>query len=435
MAFSRLMLTTDGKTLYAKAQQGKTLQFTRIGIGDGDIGSGSLVNRTTLISQKLSLLIDVIQLVDETESAIITTLKNENLAEGFYFREIGIFAKDPDTQQEKLYLYDNAGAHGEYIPDNQSGVIVNERLKFLLLLENVTTVSFVPSGNPIYLSMDDIDDTIFSEATLWSSAKTKAEIDAALTLTSDQDQVPIGSGPGKLLQWVSWFTNRIKAITGKVNWYDTPDTTLAAAKTHIDSAAPHAGHETPAGAQAKVTAHEGAANPHPGYIPKSLATATDQVMVSTGVGAWAVKTLAQFKSWLGLGDAAYKNTGTAAGTVAAGDHAHNTYVPHSLATAANDFLVASGAGAFVKKTLAEVKAILGLGTAAYTASTAYATAAQGTLADNALPKAGGTLTGAVVAHTGTDYTTKRVRNIYCGTADLTPGVSPLDNGTIYVMYE
>lgn len=36
---------------------------------------------------------------------------------------------------------------------------------------------------------------------------------------------------------------------------------------------------------------------------------------------------------------------------------------------------------------------LGLGTSATTDSTAYATASQGTLADNALPKAGGTLTG------------------------------------------
>jgi len=38
---------------------------------------------------------------------------------------------------------------------------------------------------------------------------------------------------------------------------------------------------------------------------------------------------------------------------------------------------------------------LGLGTAATTAATAYATAAQGTTADNALPKAGGAITGAI----------------------------------------
>ena len=40
-------------------------------------------------------------------------------------------------------------------------------------------------------------------------------------------------------------------------------------------------------------------------------------------------------------------------------------------------------------------AVKGLGTAAYTASSAYATAAQGTKADNALPKSGGTFTGSV----------------------------------------
>lgn len=47
------------------------------------------------------------------------------------------------------------------------------------------------------------------------------------------------------------------------------------------------------------------------------------------------------------------------------------YVQHSLATAANDVLVGGGIGGWVKKTLAEFKTILGLGTAAYTDSSAY----------------------------------------------------------------
>jgi hypothetical protein len=52
-------------------------------------------------------------------------------------------------------------------------------------------------------------------------------IDNALTPTADQTQVPTGQS-GKLSQWVSWITNRIKAITGKSNWYDAPDITLTA---------------------------------------------------------------------------------------------------------------------------------------------------------------------------------------------------------------
>jgi len=43
----------------------------------------------------------------------------------------------------------------------------------------------------------------------------------------------------------------------------------------------------------------------------------------------------------------------------------STYITHTLATAVNDFLVASGSGVFVKKTLAEVKTIMGLGSAAH----------------------------------------------------------------------
>ncbi len=46
-------------------------------------------------------------------------------------------------------------------------------------------------------------------------------------------------------------------------------------------------------------------------------------------------------------------------------------------------------------------AVKGLGSAAYTASTAYATAAQGTAADNAMPKAGGAFTGEVTVQAPT----------------------------------
>ena len=68
---------------------------------------------------------------------------------------------------------------------------------------------------------------------------------------------------------------------------------------------------------------------------------------------------------------------------------------------------------------------LGLGTAATTAATAYATAAQGTTADNALPKAGGAITGAITTSStfdGRDVSTdgRKLDGIETGaTADQT----------------
>ncbi|MGE5552818.1 MAG: hypothetical protein ACM3XZ_02705 [Betaproteobacteria bacterium] len=52
--------------------------------------------------------------------------------------------------------------------------------------------------------------------------------------TPDQTEVPAPPGTGTLAQILSWFANRIKAITGATNWWDAPATTLAAAKAHAD---------------------------------------------------------------------------------------------------------------------------------------------------------------------------------------------------------
>ena len=84
--------------------------------------------------------------------------------------------------------------------------------------------------------------------------------------TLDPAQAPTGN-VGTLRQLLDWFANCIKAITGKTNWYDAPDTTLAAAKSHINAPAPHSGHETPAGAQAKIDTHAADSLTHRQLVP------------------------------------------------------------------------------------------------------------------------------------------------------------------------
>ncbi|QCX32444.1 hypothetical protein FDN13_01320 [Caloramator sp. E03] len=61
--------------------------------------------------------------------------------------------------------------------------------------------------------------------------------------TIDQAQTP-SSNQGNLRQFLDWFANRIKAITGKTNWYDAPSKTLEDLNNHINAASPHTGHAT-----------------------------------------------------------------------------------------------------------------------------------------------------------------------------------------------
>lgn len=129
--------------------------------------------------------------------------------------------------------------------------------------------------------------------------------------------------------------------------------------------------------------HTSGADPHTGYIKHSLATAVNDFLVASGVGVFVKKTLAEVKTILGLGSAAYTastdyavsskgvtngdshdhNGGDGAqvdhgGLGGLGDDDHTQYIKHALSTAANDLLFGSGSNTYIKKTLAESIAIL-----------------------------------------------------------------------------
>lgn len=54
---------------------------------------------------------------------------------------------------------------------------------------------------------------------------------------------------------------------------------------------------------------------------------------------------------------------------------------------------------------------------------------------NALLKTGGTATGTLKAGGPQTIAVAQMRNIYAGTSDLVPGISSLDTGTVYFVYE
>ena len=61
-------------------------------------------------------------------------------------------------------------------------------------------------------------------------------IDEILTPTVSQGTAPpTNPAKNKLLDWLGWFANRIRTITGKANWYDTPSIDLESCHNHIQN--------------------------------------------------------------------------------------------------------------------------------------------------------------------------------------------------------
>lgn len=115
MSFSNLILTNRGNDLMGKVVAGGTLQFNRIGIGDGTWPSYD-PSMEALVSGRVSFPIQSVVTDNDGLATISAIMLHDHLISvGFYSREIGVFAQDPDLG-EILYAMAYAGDEASWIP-------------------------------------------------------------------------------------------------------------------------------------------------------------------------------------------------------------------------------------------------------------------------------------------------------------------------------
>lgn len=126
MSFTAPKFTGVGRQLQTRVIAGDTLTFTAIKLGDGMMTTEPIAALTDLIHGIITLPVhEVRRNADYAEATGV--FQNAGLSSGFYWREIGIFAADPDYPNDRshdiLYCYQNAAELAEYIPSASSAVI------------------------------------------------------------------------------------------------------------------------------------------------------------------------------------------------------------------------------------------------------------------------------------------------------------------------
>ncbi len=150
-AFGGFILTNDGLALQAKAQAGVQLNFTRVAVGDGDLSGQSISDLHALISEKMSLTINKFKTLPNYKAVVGANLSNQNVITGFYFKEWGVFAQDPDVG-EILYCYTNAGAGAEYIAAGGGPTVIDKQIDCIAIASNATNVTATIDQSIIYVS-------------------------------------------------------------------------------------------------------------------------------------------------------------------------------------------------------------------------------------------------------------------------------------------
>ncbi|WP_136067095.1 Lcl domain-containing protein [Modicisalibacter radicis] len=153
--FPGAQLTDQGRQLQAKAQIGTALTFTRVALGDGS--SSNWETMTGLDNEMLSLSIQGHQVVGDGTSRLRVIMTNEGLVNGFFVRELGVFARDPDTGDELLYSYTNAGNQPDFLPAGSGASMVENVFDLYTVIGNAQSVTAVISDYITIATKQDID--------------------------------------------------------------------------------------------------------------------------------------------------------------------------------------------------------------------------------------------------------------------------------------
>ena len=158
MGFEKVYITKQGALLAAKTLQGKKIEFDHAEVGSGNL-SGNAVDKTALTTKVLECPIQKVEITENTQAKVSFIFKNTDANNGFYFREIGLFAIDPDTKAKVLYAYTNAGTTAEYI-NNSIAEKIEKHISINVIVDNAQNVNITLDENQIYVTEKEMEETI-----------------------------------------------------------------------------------------------------------------------------------------------------------------------------------------------------------------------------------------------------------------------------------
>ena len=184
-------LTEKGLALQGKALLGDEIVFTKLKIGDGVLPAGITIDELNdLVNPVATLGITRYERATSTSVLVGGYFSNTDIGTAFYYKEIGLFATDPD-EGEILYAYGAAVGTPEYIPATSEGQAIEKSVALEVVVgatENVTAVFTANTELAEWLSVHDIP----LNANLNDYTQPGWYRSATGTITASLDNIPDG---------------------------------------------------------------------------------------------------------------------------------------------------------------------------------------------------------------------------------------------------
>ncbi|MCI9000070.1 MAG: hypothetical protein HFJ26_03895 [Clostridia bacterium] len=160
MAYGTTYITTQGAILAAKTLQSKILEFSHFSIGSGNIadpGVETIKALTGLVNPELNFDITKVNRETDTQVTVRGLFKNTDAEQGFWLKELGLYAIDPDTNQEVLFAYINYGEEAEYI-NNSITEKKEHYYDMIITVDNANNVTITVDPSTVYVNEQELNE-------------------------------------------------------------------------------------------------------------------------------------------------------------------------------------------------------------------------------------------------------------------------------------
>lgn len=199
-------ITTAGLIVLAKGQSGQIIRYSRIVLGDGYLGEAqSPRNLSEVIHPVVSLDITKCMVNEDGTVAVGAIFTNRELETGFYYRELALYAEDPDPNVgEVLYCYGNAGDLAEWIPATGGATIVEKTVDIVTVIGTASNVTAIIPPDAYATKQDYLDAIAVARAAQEFAQSSNDKADAAMVAS------------GKALDSVTALSNQVGDNTSKI---------------------------------------------------------------------------------------------------------------------------------------------------------------------------------------------------------------------------
>lgn len=188
------VVTYAGLNLLAKGNTGVPILFTKVLMGDGRVSAEQDIRQlTSMINPLLNLPIQDISVTGVGTTSMDTLINNKALAQGFFAREIGVFAcegvvKDGEivpAGDEILYSYRNTGDKSDYVPAGGGPEVWDLIYNVTTVIDQADEVTAVIDGSAAYVNKLDFIKHKESDNPHPNLVKNGEEVSTAGTIVCD----------------------------------------------------------------------------------------------------------------------------------------------------------------------------------------------------------------------------------------------------------